>query len=52
MKYVRKLTVTGPGKTYYLTLPRGMIKDLDWKKGEKKVISRKGKKVVVEDWRP
>ena len=50
-KYTRKLTVTGEGKSYYLIIPREIIKDLGWKKGEKKVVFQKGKGVMVEDWK-
>ncbi len=48
---VRKLTVTGPGKTYYLTFPREMVKQLGWKKGEKKIIRKEGTRIVIEDWK-
>jgi len=51
-KAVRKVTVTGPGKTYYLTFPREMIKALNWKKGEKKIIRREGNKIIIADWQP
>ena len=50
-KTIRKLSVTGPGKTYYLTLPREIIKGLKWKKGEKKIISQEGNRLVIEDWK-
>jgi len=49
---VRKLTVTGQYDTYYITLPKKVIKALKWKKGEKKVVRQEGKRIVVEDWRP
>lgn len=47
---IRKIAVTGPGKTYYFTVPRQMIKELNWRKGEKKIIFRQGDKLVIEDW--
>ena len=50
-KVIRKLTVTGKTGSYYLVLPKEMIKSLNWKKGEKKVVSRKGEKIVIEDWK-
>ncbi|MBU1862652.1 MAG: AbrB/MazE/SpoVT family DNA-binding domain-containing protein [Candidatus Omnitrophica bacterium] len=46
---VRKLTVSG-GKTYYITIPYEMIRELGWKKGEKKTIRLEEKRIVVEDW--
>ncbi len=51
-KTIRKISAIGPGKTYYLTLPREMIKQLGWKKGEKKVVRQEGKRIVIEDWKP
>ena len=48
---VRKLTQTG-GNTYYLTLPQWMIRKLNWRKGEKKVIRLEGGKIVIGDWKP
>ena len=48
----RKLTMTG-GTTYYLTLPQSMIKQLKWKKGEKKTIRlvESENRIVIEDWK-
>jgi len=51
-KVVRKLTVTGKTNSYYLVLPKEMIKNLGWKKNEKKVISQDGDSIVITDWRP
>jgi len=50
-KYTRKLTVTGNGKTYYLTLPLEIIRELKWKKGEKKNVMLEDKRIVIEDWK-
>lgn len=47
---VRKLTVTG-GTTYYVTIPYEMIRQLGWKKGEKKVIKIDGEQVIIADWK-
>ena len=49
---VRKITVTGQYDTYYITLPKGIVKDLKWRKGEKKIISQDGRRIVIEDWKP
>jgi len=48
---VRKLTVTGGGTTYYVTIPQEMIRQLGWKKGEKKVIRLEEERIVIEDWK-
>jgi len=48
---VRKITQTA-GTTYYVTLPQWMIRKLDWRKGQKKVIRLEDKRIVIEDWKP
>ena len=47
---VRKLTQAA-GTTYYVTIPLAMIKQLGWKRGEKKVVRLEGERVVIEDWK-
>ncbi|MFC1646613.1 hypothetical protein ACFL2Y_05515 [Candidatus Omnitrophota bacterium] len=47
---VRKLTVTGK-TTYYVTIPQGMIRELKWRRGEKKVVRKEGKRIIIEDWK-
>ena len=47
---VRKLTQTA-GTTYYVTIPRAMIKQLGWKKGQKMTVRLEGERVVIEDWK-
>lgn len=49
MKDTRKITVTGNGRSYSLTLPRWMIKELKWKKGQKVVFVLRGKEIVIRD---
>ncbi|MFC1594100.1 hypothetical protein ACFL38_02110 [Candidatus Omnitrophota bacterium] len=51
-KEIRKLATTGAYDTYFITLPKKMIRALGWKKAEKKVVRREGGKVIIEDWRP
>lgn len=45
---VRKLTVSG-GKTYCVTLPLSMVKDLKWRKGQKLRLIREGDGIVIKD---
>jgi len=47
---IRKLTQTA-GTTYYVTLPQWMVKQLNWRKGQKKIVKLEGKKLVIEDWK-
>jgi antitoxin component of MazEF toxin-antitoxin module len=51
MRDVRKLTVTGNGKTYYITIPLWMIKQLKWRKGQKVSINLEGSRIVITDWK-
>ena len=48
---IRKITTTGYG-TYSLTLPKGAVQNLGWKKGQKVVVERKGKTLVIRDLVP
>ncbi len=46
---IRKVAVVG-GKTYCVTVPLGMIKELGWRKGQKVKVRLYGKKIIIEDW--
>ena len=45
--HVRKLTVTGETGTYYVTLPKNVIRAMDWRKGTIVIIKQKGNKLVI-----
>ena len=47
---IRKIATTGAYDTYFITLPKEMIRELRWKKGEKKVIKKDSKRIIIEDW--
>ncbi len=47
---IRKIGFTG-GTTYYLTIPKEMIRELKWRKGERKVIRLEDDRLVIEDWK-
>jgi len=49
-KIVRRLTVTGKTGSYYVVLPKEMVKWLNWKKGEKKIVRQEGERIIIEDW--
>ena len=48
---VRKIGKTGT-YTYYVTLPKSVIDDLDWHDGQKVVIKKSGSRIVIEDCKP
>lgn len=48
---VRKLTRTGRGASMSLTLPIEHIRALGWKDKQKVIVTRRGSKLIIEDWR-
>ena len=47
---VRKLTRSN-SHSYYVLLPPGLIRDLKWREKQKLVVSKKGKNIVIRDWK-
>ena len=50
MSNIRKLAVIGQSRTYYLTLPKDIVDELNWRKGQKLTVVRRGDSVVIKDW--
>jgi hypothetical protein len=48
---IRKLTRTGGGKCVSVTLPIEYVRVLDWKDKQKVVVTKKGKQLIIEDWK-
>ena len=48
---VRKLTRTGGGKSVSVTLPIEFVRELKWRDRQKVVISKKGKYLIIKDWK-
>lgn len=46
---VRNLTQNRTG-TYSISLPIELIRQLKWQQGQKLVVSKRGKNLVIEDW--
>ena len=50
---IRKLSKVGGGKTYAITLPIEIIREFDWREGQKLVVKKYGKdRIIIEDWKP
>jgi bifunctional DNA-binding transcriptional regulator/antitoxin component of YhaV-PrlF toxin-antitoxin module len=45
---VRRLGRTG-AYSYFITLPKEDVGGLDWRKGQKLIVRRAGKKIIIED---
>lgn len=38
-------------RTYYVTLPVEAVKKLGWKERQKVVVKKKGRTLVIKDWK-
>ena len=48
-KYIRKIQKVR--YSYYLILPKEIIRNLDWKEKQKVVIKKSGKRIIIQDWK-
>ncbi|MFA6375801.1 MAG: hypothetical protein WCX69_00160 [Candidatus Paceibacterota bacterium] len=49
-KNIRKLTRAGKVSLTF-SIPRELVLDLGWKDGQKVVVKKRGKGILVEDWK-
>jgi antitoxin component of MazEF toxin-antitoxin module len=47
---VRKITKVG-GTSYCVTLPLALVRELKWREKQKVVVTKKGNKLIIEDWK-
>lgn len=50
-KNVRKVTRMGGGKSFGITLPIELVRALKWRERQKVVVTKRGKKLTIEDWK-
>lgn len=50
---IRKLARVGGGKTYSITLPIEIMREFDWREGQKLVVEKYGKekRIIIRDWK-
>jgi len=48
---IRKITKMAGGSSYGVTLPIEMVRKLKWKEHQKVVVTLRGKKLSIEDWK-
>jgi antitoxin component of MazEF toxin-antitoxin module len=48
-KNIRNLTRLGK-TSLSITIPRNLILELGWRKGQKVVVKKRGKGLAIEDW--
>jgi len=48
---IRKLTRTGGGKTISVTIPIEIVRELKWRNKQKVVVTKRGKGILITDWK-
>lgn len=48
---IRKITKVGGGASFAVTLPIEYIRKLNWREKQKVVVTLRGQKITIEDWR-
>jgi antitoxin component of MazEF toxin-antitoxin module len=48
---IRKITRVAGGSSFAITLPIEMVRKLGWREKQKVVVSLRGKKLTVQDWK-
>lgn len=46
---VRKIQHTNG--SYYVTLPIGLVRELKWQERQKVTVKKRGKEIVIKDWK-
>ena len=49
-KYIRKVVKNGRN-SYYINIPKELIRELRFRERQKLTVRRSGKKIIVEDWK-
>ncbi len=47
---IRKISVTGEARSYFVTLPKDEVEALRWRKGQRVVVERAGETLVIRDF--
>lgn len=49
---IRKIQVTGrEGGSYMITLPKRLVKQLEWQENQKVTVEKKGESLIIKDWK-
>lgn len=48
---IRNLTTNSTG-TYSVSVPINLIQELRWRRGQRLVVTKQGKKLIIQDWQP
>ena len=47
---IRKISKTGNGRTFSITLPIELVRELGWREKQKLVVRKRGQGLLIEDW--
>jgi bifunctional DNA-binding transcriptional regulator/antitoxin component of YhaV-PrlF toxin-antitoxin module len=47
---IRKIIKNGRG-SYYINIPKEIMRNIGWKERQKIVINQKGAKLIIADWK-
>jgi len=50
MKFIRKIIKNGRG-TYYVSIPKEIMRELHFKERQKMTVRKSGEKIIIEDWK-
>lgn len=52
-KYSERSTrkIMKSGNSYAITIPIEIIKDFNWKEKQKVVVNKRGKSIIISDWK-
>lgn len=50
-KNIRSLTKVSGGRSYVVTLPIEMVRQLKWRERQKLVVKKRGQRIIIEDWK-
>ncbi len=39
------------GRSYHVTLPIQVVREFKWKEGQKVVVEKRGREIVIRDWK-
>lgn len=51
-KGYRKIGVTGKTDSYFIIIPKDIIRDLNWRKSQRVVVEREDKTIIIKDFEP
>ena len=46
---IRKIVKNGRG-SYYINIPKELMKELRWRERQKVVVKKRGQGIVIKDW--